>query len=89
MKIPKKFTLGAVEWEVRQIEDLGDNLGSCNHETGIIFLKKNPHKDILNVTFCHELIHALLYNSGRLEDHDEVLVEGLARGLHQYLEQND
>jgi hypothetical protein len=89
VNIPKKFTLGAVEWTVKIVEELGDENGNCNPETCIIHLKKTDNKDVLCITFCHELIHAFLFSTGRNENHDEVLVDGVAHYLYQYLRQLD
>ncbi len=84
MKIPDSFTLGAVTWETRIVDELSGDLGLCNHETGIINLKKNTNTSILEATYCHELFHAFLYSTGRMEDHDEIMVEGVGRVMHQY-----
>ena len=86
MKIPSKFTLGAIEWKVKLVDELGDNLGECDRDTATVILKKNSNKQILAQTFCHELMHALFYSSGRNEEHDEVLIDSLAHNLHQFME---
>ena len=87
MLIPPKFTLGAIEWKVKIVDDLPDRMGQSDAKTATIFLEKNPNKQILAQTFVHELIHALFFSTGRTEEHDEVLVDGLAHQLHQYLEE--
>ena len=86
MKIPSKFTLGAVEWTVKSVEDLGDRTGQCDYSKALILLEKNPNKQVFAQTFCHELMHAFMYSSGKLDDHDEVLVENLASSLHQFMQ---
>ena len=43
------------------------------------------NKQIMAQTFCHELLHALFFSTGRVEDHNEVLIDGLAHSLHQFL----
>jgi hypothetical protein len=87
MKIPTKFTLGAIDWKVKLVEDLGDRTGNTDANKAVIFLEKNDNKQVLSQVFCHELIHALLFSSGRAEDHDEVMVDGIAHSLHQYIEE--
>lgn len=87
MKIPTKFTLGAIEWKVKFADDLGENMGQTDRSKATITLEKNQNKQIISQVFCHELLHALMYSTGRNEDHDEVLIDGLAHSLHQYLEE--
>lgn len=85
MKIPTKFTLGAIDWKVKLVDELGDRSGQCDSSKALILLEKNTNKQVLAQAFCHEYIHALFYHSGKVDDHDELLVEGMANGLHQYL----
>ncbi len=92
MLIPKKFTLGAVEWTVKIVEDLPDKMGLTDPKTASIYIEKNSNKQVFNQVFCHELVHAMLFSTGRDNDdnpHDELLVDGMAHYLHQYLEQTD
>jgi len=86
MKVPSEFTLGAVDWKVKSVECLGDRTGQTDSEKALILLEKNPNKQRFSQVFCHELIHAFLFSTGRME-HDETLVDGLSHFLHQYLEQ--
>ncbi len=87
MRIPTKFTLGAVAWKVETVEHLPELQGRADARSATILIEKNPNKTIEAQTFCHELIHAFLFSSGRPEDHDEVMVDGIAHYLHQYLVQ--
>lgn len=88
MKIPPKFTLGAQKWEVKLLDELPESLGQTNYETTTILLRKNSKKCVLELTFCHELIHAFMFATGRVDNHDELLVDGMAHYLHQYLVEN-
>jgi hypothetical protein len=85
MKIPKTFTLGAITWKVKIVDDLPDRMGQADFRNAIIFIEKNENKQIMAQTFCHELLHALFFSTGRVEDHDEILIDGLAHSLHQFL----
>jgi hypothetical protein len=87
MRIPTNFTLGAIEWKVKLVEELGDRSGQCEPAKALILLEKNPNKQVFAQAFCHELLHALFYSCGRTDDHDEILIDGLAHSLHQYLEE--
>lgn len=86
MKIPKKFTLGAVEWSVEE-QPLFENMGRCALTKATIFLDNSLATNVKKQTFCHELVHAFLFAMGIME-HDERLVDGMAVFLHQYLEQH-
>ena len=88
MRIPKKFKLGAVQWSVDMVDDLPNSMGSCNNELGKILVKDMENTSVINQTFCHELVHCILYSMGRNE-HDEVFVDNFASFLHQYLDQVD
>ena len=66
-------------------------MGLIVHEEGCDAIRctcnrpKNENKQIMAQTFCHELLHALFFSTGRVEDHNEVLIDGLAHSLHQFL----
>jgi len=85
MKIPKSFTLGSITWKVKIVEDLPDRMGQADFRNATILIEKNANKQIMEQTFCHELLHSLFFSTGRVEDHDEVLIDGLAHSLHQYM----
>ena len=85
MKIPKTFTLGAITWKVKIVEDLPDRMGQADYRNATILIEKNSNSRIMEQTFCHELLHALFFSTGRVEeDHPEQLVDALAHYLHQY-----
>jgi hypothetical protein len=85
MKIPKEFTLGAVTWKVKIVEDLPDRMGQSDFRNATILIEKNANKRVMEQTFCHELLHTLFFSTGRADNHDEVLIDGLGHSLHQYL----
>lgn len=85
--IPKKFKLGGVTWTVSEVPRIaGDNMGYCNMYDAQIQIVKHLKQDIKEQTFAHELVHALLFATGRME-HDEQLVDSIGVFLHQYLKQ--
>ena len=86
MKVPSKFTLGAIEWKVKSVDELGDRSGQTDANKAVILLEKNPNKQVFAQTYCHELFHTFFYEAG-ITEHDEVLVDKLSRALHQYLEE--
>lgn len=62
------------------------NLGTCAAHKAKIYLEKSLDRGVKEQTFCHELIHAILFSMG-ITEHDEKFVDGFATFLHQYLTQ--
>jgi hypothetical protein len=86
MKIPTKFTIGGLTWTVRRVKRLKGCYGSCHIPTQTIKILDTLAPEIKEQTFCHELVHAILYGKGLLtENHDEELVDSFAMFLHQYM----
>lgn len=81
--IPSKFTLAGTNWTVRQVEGISE-LGLCNPETHTISLRNGMTTQALEQTFCHELVHALMFTAGHI-NHDEVFVDCMGSLLHQWL----
>ncbi len=86
MKIPKQFTLGAITWEVVQKDNLLGAYGASYNGKGKIEILSELPKQIKEQTFCHELVHAILFSLGNAQEaHDEKFVDSFATMLHQYL----
>ena len=85
MRIPKQFQLAGVVWKVIQQDTLNDNNGLCDRDNATIFLAKNLKSPQKELTFLHELIHAIRYSRGEVDGHDEKDVDSFARLLHQYM----
>jgi hypothetical protein len=90
MVIPKQFKLFGQTYEVRQPPKVmwqGDSvLGHCNSDDGIIQVRRNLKKELKELTYLHELTHAILYSLeyNKLSN-DETFVERFSRALHQAL----
>lgn len=91
IKIPKSFQLMGHTYKVKLVKkvDSEDSCGEVNNDTKIIKLKKSNKaysQEMVEETFWHELIHAILDEAeyGELSK-DEKLVERLGRLLHQAL----
>lgn len=86
MNIPKSFQLGGTTWKVEIAETLPGCMGLCNNQEAKITILKGLSKDVKEQTFCHELVHAIMFSMGKpSEAHDEVFVDGFGTFLHQYL----
>ena len=81
----KKVKLAGATWVVKETDDIHE-LGRCEHNTQTIFINKNQNKQGKELTFIHELVHAILFTMGEME-HDERFVEGFAQLLYQYEQQ--
>jgi hypothetical protein len=89
MKIPPNFKLGALQWSVSEVDlsVISGNLGTCASHKAHIYLEKSLETDVKQQTFCHELVHSIMFSMG-LTTHDEHFVDGFATFLHQYLTQH-
>lgn len=87
MRIPKQFTLGGINWQVVQNHPVPNAMGACFVEEAKILLDTDLSRQIKEQTFCHELVHAILFAMGQTA-HDEVFVDAFGAYLHQYLNTN-
>lgn len=86
MQIPKQFTLGGMKWSVEQLDVIPGAMGACSNQEAKIVLLASLPKQVKEQTYCHELVHAILFSMGRPADqHDEVFVDAFGTFLHQYL----
>jgi hypothetical protein len=87
MKIPKGFTLAGIPWEVEvrsMVADGSDAVGRCQGQRARILVESTLKKELKEQTYCHELVHAILFTMGKME-HDEEFVDAFAHLLHQAL----
>lgn len=83
MKIPSKFTLGGIDWKVTEESVLPTALGATSQQQAHVALLAELPTQVKEQTYCHELVHCILYSMGKPE-HDETFVDGFATFLHQY-----
>jgi hypothetical protein len=89
MHIPQEFQLGGITWKVEAVPLLPVHLGECDSMTATIKLDPTPAQQFKEQTFCHELVHAIMYSMGyHTKPHDETFVDGFATMLHQFLNTN-
>lgn len=83
--VPDSFTLAATVWTVKRVPEYAD-LGMCVRDKATIFLREGLAPQVEEVTFLHELVHAIKFTQGIESDkHDEQDVDAFAHLLHQYL----
>lgn len=85
MIIPKHFFLGGVKWTVKCESHLPELQGHCDSKHATIHVEDNDNRTVMEQAFCHELIHAFFFATGRIEDHDEVLIDSLGTFMHQFM----
>ena len=86
MKIPSSFQLAAITWKVEEVDKLIGAYGVTYLQDNVIQVLKDLKPPQKKQTFCHELVHAILFSMGKELPHDEQFVDAFAHYLHQYLE---
>lgn len=92
MKIPKKFQLHGITYKVKTNNNIKDDLnllGRIGYSEAVVELVspgKGISKEIVEQTYCHELMHGIFTHAGKpkLSD-DEEFVDICASLLHQAL----
>lgn len=90
MSLPSKVQVGGVPYEVHPVRRLRDDegvLGRCMCHLQYIELDQDLSTDAMAATLLHEVIHAILYQSGH-DDHAEPQVRALGYGLLAFLRDN-
>lgn len=93
MVIPKSFVLGGRTWKVLlKSQALMDKMseehglpcgdGMCSYQEARIFISKACSEEVRDITFEHELLHAIQFTMG-MTDHDEDKIDAHAHLRHQ------
>tara|TARA_B110000503_G_C7113468_1_gene399228 strand:+ start:955 stop:1203 length:249 start_codon:yes stop_codon:yes gene_type:complete len=80
----KKFKLAGITWEV--VDQKITECGFTDPNTFTIALNTSLSPQGKEVTFYHELVHAIMFTMGE-QAHDERFVEGFAQLLYQFNKQ--
>lgn len=80
----KKFKLAGCDWTVKSSEIT--DCGATDPDRNIIMINNALPPQSQEVTFYHELVHAILFTMGE-RNHDERFVEGFGQLLYQYAKQ--
>ena len=76
------FNLAGSQWQTNYLSHM-EEMGKCDPEKQIIFIRTDMNKQTTEQTFYHELVHAILFTMGKL-NHDEEFVDTFGAFLHQY-----
>lgn len=94
MKIPKSVRIGGVEYTVKEVEiaRLGTNLcwGTIDYGTSTIQLSTMDDTSHQHqcVTLWHEILHGLFEHACVHPEDEEEIVDVLAKGVYQVLQDN-
>lgn len=89
----EEIKIGGMEYQVKEVkfgESNGDvTLGECHFETADILINENLSDSRKRQTLIHEMVHAMLFESGSNEYDNEELVNQLGLIMYQVLKDND
>ena len=81
-----------VNYEIKELDIVDENpnvLGQIIYQKQEIQIKKSLLKDMKNSTIIHEIVHGILFHSGKQElNEKEDLVESLSSSIYQVLKSN-
>ncbi len=81
-----------VNYEIKELDIIDENpnvLGQIVYQKQEIQIKKSLLKDMKNSTIIHEIVHGILFHSGKQElNEKEDLVESISSSIYQVLKSN-
>ena len=81
-----------VDYEIKELDIIDENpnvLGQIVYQKQEIQIKKSLLKDMKNSTIIHEIVHGILFHSGKQElNEKEDLVESISSSIYQVLKSN-
>ena len=81
-----------VDYETKELDIIDENpnvLGQIVYQKQEIQIKKSLLKDMKNSTIIHEIVHGILFHSGKQElNEKEDLVESISSSIYQVLKSN-
>lgn len=94
MKIPKSIRIGGVEYEIEFVENLNDGVnmayGFIDYDESKIQLSSTVgtgHQKRC-LTLWHEILHGIRKHAGLTIENEEEVVDTLARGIYQVIQDN-
>lgn len=81
-----------VNYEIKELDIVDENpdvLGQIIYQKQLIEIKKSLPRDMKNTTILHEIVHGILFHSGKQElNKNEDLIESLSNSIYQILKSN-
>ena len=81
-----------VNYEIKELDIVDENpnvLGQIIYQKQEIQIKKSLLKDMKNSTIIHEIVHGILFHSGKQElNEKEDLVESISSSIYQVIKSN-
>ena len=81
-----------VNCDIKELDIVDENpdvLGQIIYQKQLIEIKKSLPKDMKNTTILHEILHGILFHSGKQElNKNEDLIESLSNSIYQILKSN-
>ncbi len=93
MKIPKLIRIGGIDYEIRDVDNLNDGMndyyGQISFEDSVIELnaQKQSHQRRC-VTLWHEILHGIAEHASLDIENEEQVIDVLAKGIYQVLQDN-
>ena len=90
-----KIRIGSLYFDVVEEEGLRNPIdnkevwGRISYTRGAILVEKNSSKSMRFMTLWHEVVHGILDNAALIESANETLVDVLATGITQCLQDNE
>lgn len=99
MNLPEKIKIGGFDWRIVESQDVANAaeiFGQTHFRQQKIFIEPSETDQKKEQTLIHEIMHALLWQSGLTLRFDkkeiiteEEIVSGLSMGIHQVLKDNN
>lgn len=86
IKLPNKMRVGAIDYELLEIEM--QDLGQFDNEDSIIRINSKVTDQQKYLTLLHEAIHAIMFEAGLGDYDNEVLVNIISSGMFTLLRDN-
>lgn len=92
--LPKSFQLGGIKWKVKKSKNLRDSnrdelRGDCDWDKSTIKISTTDENklvsdEVMEQTFYHEIVHAILITMDHPLKYDEQFVQTFSTLIHQF-----
>lgn len=93
MKIPKLIRIGGIDYEIKVVDNLYDGMDACygqiSFDDSIIELNDQTQSHQRRcVTLWHEILHGIAEHASLEIENEEQVIDVLAKGIYQVLQDN-